>query len=200
MDSYYNTATPDLAKVKVEKHVTRTSKNYRRYAFTQSGVSPRGVPGYGEGLVLVDSDEHDTEGHITEDLDLRIKMVDKRLKKGELLKDKVVPPEFKGPKDYQSLIVCWGSTFHIAEEAVQKLERDDVALLHFKQVHPLPDQTADYLQMAKQTIIVENNATSQFARLIKLQTGIEIDNKILKYNGLSFTVEELTEKLREVFN
>jgi len=200
MDSYYNTAAPDVAKVKVEKHIIQTSKGYQRYAFTKSGVSPRGVPGYGEGLVLVDSDEHDTEGHITEDLDLRIKMVDKRLKKGELLKDKVVPPEFKGPKDYQSLIVCWGSTFHIAEEAVQKLERDDVALLHFKQVHPLPDQTADYLQMAKQTIIVENNATSQFARLIKLQTGIEIDNKILKYNGLSFTVEELTEKLREVFN
>ena len=200
MDSYYNTATPDLAKVKVEKHITRTSKDYQRYAFTKSGVSPRGVPGYGKGLVLVDSDEHDTQGHITEDFDLRVKMVDKRLKKGERLKADIIPPELTGPEDYKSLIVCWGSTYHVVEEAIQKLERDDVALLHFKQVHPLSDTTADYLQKAKQTIIVENNATSQFARLIKLQTGIEIDNKILKYNGLSFYVEELTEKLKEILD
>ncbi len=200
MDSYYNVAAPDVGKVKVEKHIVRTSKDYKRYAFTKNGVSPRGVPGYGEGLVLVDSDEHDTEGHITEDLDIRVKMVDKRLRKGELLKADVVPPDLKGPNDYKSLIVCWGSKYPIIEEAVQKLGRDDVALLHFKQVYPLSDQTVDYLQKAERTIIVENNATAQFAKLIKLNTGIEIDCKILKYNGLSFTVEELTEKLNEILN
>jgi len=200
MDSYYNTAAPDVAKAKVEKHITRTPKDYQRYAFTKTGVSPRGVPGYGEGLVLVDSDEHDTQGHITEDLDVRIKMVDKRLKKGELLKADIFPPELTGPEDYKSLIVCWGSTYDIAQEAVQKLDRDDVALLHFKQVYPLPDRIADYLQRAKQTIIVENNATSQFGKLIKLHTGIEMDSKLLKYNGLSFTVEELMEKLNEVLD
>jgi len=200
MDSYYNTAAPDVAKAKVEKHITRTPKDYQRYAFTKTGVSRRGVPGYGEGLVLVDSDEHDTQGHITEDLDVRIKMVDKRLKKGELLKADIFPPELTGPEDYKSLIVCWGSTYDIAQEAVQKLDRDDVALLHFKQVYPLPDRIADYLQRAKQTIIVENNATSQFGKLIKLHTGIEMDSKLLKYNGLSFTVEELMEKLNEVLD
>ncbi|MFC1635860.1 2-oxoacid:acceptor oxidoreductase subunit alpha [Planctomycetota bacterium] len=200
VDSYYNAAAPDVAKVKVEKHITRTSKDYQRYAFTQSGVSPRGVPGYGKGLICVDSDEHDTEGHITEDLDLRVRMVDKRLRKGELLKAEIFPPELTGPKDYKSLVFCWGSTYHIVEEALQVLGRDDVALLHFKQVYPLPDTMVDYLQKAQQTIIVENNATSQFAKLIKLHTGIEIDNKILKYNGLSFDVEELTEKLKEILN
>ncbi len=96
--------------------------------------------------------------------------------------------------------MCWGSTHNIAEEAVQKLGRDDVALLHFKQVYPLPNETAEYLQKAEKTIIVENNATSQFAKLIKLQTGIDIDRKILKYNGLSFFVEELAEKLKEALN
>jgi 2-oxoglutarate ferredoxin oxidoreductase subunit alpha len=200
MDSYYNTAAPDLSKAKIEKYVTRTKKDYRRYEFTKSGVSPRGVPGFGTGLLAVDSDEHDTEGHITEDLDLRIRMVDKRLKKGELLKKDNIPPELTGAKNYKNLIVCWGSTHNIAEEVVQRLGRDDVALLHFKQVYPLPDQTAGYLQKAEKTIIVENNATSQFAKLIKLHTGIDIDNKILKYNGLSFFVEELTEKLKDVLN
>jgi 2-oxoglutarate ferredoxin oxidoreductase subunit alpha len=199
-DSYYNTAAPDVAKVKVEKHITRTSENYQRYAFTRSGVSPRGVPGFGEGLILVDSDEHDTKGHITEDLDLRVKMVDKRLKKAELVKDDMLPPQLTGPANCKSLIVCWGSTYNIIEEALQKLGRDDVTLLHFKQVYPLPEETADYLKKARQTIIVENNATSQFAKLIRLHTGIEIENKILKYNGLSFYVDELAENLKNVLN
>ncbi|MHC4440317.1 MAG: 2-oxoacid:acceptor oxidoreductase subunit alpha, partial [Planctomycetota bacterium] len=74
------------------------------------------------------------------------------------------------------------------------------ALLHFKQVYPLTVQTAGYLQQAKKIIIAENNATSQFAKLIKLQTGIDIDKKILKYNGLSFFVEELAEKINEALS
>lgn len=200
IDSYYNTPTPDLSKLKIEKHLTKTKKDYRRYEFTKRGISPRGVPGFGDGLVVVDSDEHDTEGHITEDLDLRIKMVDKRLNKGELLKKDKIPPELTGAKNYKNLIVCWGSTHNIAQEALQKLGRDDVALLHFKQVYPLPEETVEYLQKAKRTIIVENNTTSQFAKLIKLHTGINIDKKILKYNGLSFFVEELAEKLKEALN
>jgi len=200
IDSYYNTAAPDLSKLKIEKHITRTKKDYQRYELTKNGVSPRGIPGFGNGLVAVDSDEHDTEGHITEDLDLRIRMVDKRLKKGDLLKKDNVPPELTGPKNYKNLIVCWGSTQNITEEALRMLGRDDAALLHFKQVYPLPEETSEYLQKADKTIIVENNATSQFAKLIRLQTGIEIDKKILKYNGLSFFVEELAEKLKKALS
>jgi len=200
MDSYYNTAAPDLSQVKPDRHVIRTGKDYQRYAFTESGVSPRGVPGFGEGLVVVDSDEHDTEGHITEDFDLRIRMVNKRLRKYDLAAGDGVGPELVGPEDYKNLIVCWGSTYHIVAEAVRNLGRDDLALLHFKQVYPLPQQTARYLKKAQKTIIAENNATAQFAKLIKLRTGIEIEYKILKYNGLSFYVEELTEKLNEVLS
>jgi 2-oxoglutarate ferredoxin oxidoreductase subunit alpha len=167
---------------------------------TDNGISPRGIPGYGKGLVAVDSDEHDEAGHITEDLGLRVEMVDKRLKKFELLKDETIPPELVGSEDYKNLIVCWGSTYNVVKEAVTNLGRDDTAFLHFKQVYPLPDQTSDYLKKAKRIIIVENNATSQFAKLIKLHTGIEINDRILKYNGLSFYVEELTEKLNDLLN
>ncbi|MHC4679172.1 MAG: 2-oxoacid:acceptor oxidoreductase subunit alpha [Planctomycetota bacterium] len=198
MDSYYNTAAPDLSHVRNDRHIVRTGKDYQRYAFAESGISPRGVPGFGEGLVVVDSDEHDTQGHITEDLELRIRMVDKRLRKLESLKGDAVPPELVGGDDYKILIVCWGSTYHIAAEAMRNLGRDDAALLHFKQVYPLPGGTAGYLEKAEKTIIVENNATSQFGKLIKLQTGIEIENKILKYDGLSFCVEELAGKLNDV--
>lgn len=198
MDSYYNTTVPDLSQISTERHIIRTSKDYQRYAFTESGISPRGVPGFGEGLVVVDSDEHDTEGHITEDLDLRIRMVNKRLRKYDQAAGDGVCPTLVGPEDYRNLVVCWGSTYHIVAEAVRTLGRDDLALLHFKQVYPLPQETARYLLRAEKKIIVENNATAQLAKLIKLRTGVDIEYKILKYNGLSFYVEELIEKLNEV--
>ncbi|MCH8120636.1 MAG: 2-oxoacid:acceptor oxidoreductase subunit alpha [Planctomycetes bacterium] len=200
VDSYYNTACLDLSETNIEKHIIKTAVDYKRYKLTANGISPRGIPGFGEGLVVVDSDEHDEAGHITEDLDLRTEMVDKRLKKLELLKNETIPPELAGPEDYKNLVVCWGSTYDIVREAVKKLGRDDIAFLHFKQVYPLPSETSNYLQKAQRTIMVENNATSQFAKLIKLHTGIDIKDKILKYNGSSFYVEELAEKLNELLN
>ena len=198
LDSYYNIASLDLSDIKVEKHFIKTQKNYKRYELTDNGISPRGIPGFGEGLVAVDSDEHDTEGHITEDLDLRIKMVNKRLKKAESIKAQIPPPELVGPENYKTLIVGWGSTYNIISEAVSKLAKSDVAFLHFSQLYPLHSKTADYLEQADKTVIIESNATGQFAKLIKLHTGIDFDKKILKYSGLSFTVEEVTENLKDV--
>jgi len=200
VDSYYNTVRPDLSDINIEKHIIKTDVDYKRYKLTDNGISPRGIPGYGKGLVAVDSDEHDEAGHITEDLGLRVEMVDKRLKKFELLKNEAIPPKLVGSEDYKNLIVCWGSTYNVVKEAVKNLGRDDTAFLHFKQVYPLPNETSDYLQKARRIIIIENNATSQFAKLIKLHTGIEIKDRILKYDGLSFYVEELTEKLNDLLN
>lgn len=200
VDSYYNTAFLDLSDINIEKHIVKTEVDYERYKLTATGISPRGIPGFGQGLVVVDSDEHDQAGHITEDLGLRTKMVNKRLRRFQLLKNEIIPPELVGPESYKNLVVCWGSTYNIVGEAVKNLGRDDVALLHFKQVYPLPSETKDYLHKAEKTIIVEGNATSQFAKLIKLNTEFDIKERILKYNGLSFYVEELTEKLNELLN
>jgi 2-oxoglutarate ferredoxin oxidoreductase subunit alpha len=197
IDSYYNIPRLDPGKVPVEKHIVETSKDYRRYAFAEDGVSPRGVPGYGEGLVVVDSDEHDEEGHITEDLDLRVQMVDKRLAKGDALGEEVIPPELIGPQDYRNIVVCWGSTYHPVKEALEQMGRDDTAMLHYKQVYPLHESTVDYLCAADRTIIVEGNATGQFANMISLYAGIDIDEGILKYNGLPFSVEEIVTHLKE---
>jgi len=195
IDSYYNVAPFDLSGVNVDGHIVKTEKDYQRYELTADGVSPRGIPGYGKGLVVVDSDEHDTQGHITEDLDLRVRMVDKRLKKKESLKRETIDPELIGPNDYKTLVICWGSSYHGVVEAVRNLARDDVAILHFKQVHPLPEKTAAYLEKAQRTVIIEGNATGQLAKQIRLYTGIDIDDRILKYNGLSFSVEEVADRL-----
>jgi len=198
IDSYYDAPAFDLSQAGVERHVVRTTKDYRRYVITQDGASPRGVPGYGEGLVVVDSDEHDEQGHITEDLDLRVRMVNKRLAKGELLDADVVPPTLIGPQDYKNLVICWGSTYHPVKEAIAQLGRDDTAMLHYSQVYPLHSGTADYMTRADRTIIVEGNATGQFARLVELHAGVPADELLLKYNGLNFGVEELVDRLNEL--
>jgi len=197
-DMYYNMPEPDLSKLKVERYIVKTGKDYERFGFTESGISPRGIPGYGEGFVDVDSDEHDENGHITEDFDVRKKMVEKRLKKmGSIMKE-IVPPELYGNENYQSLVVGWGTNYSVVKEALEYMGRDDVSFLHFSQVYPLHPDTAGYLTRAKNLILIENNATAQFGKLIKLYAGIDIQNKILKYNGLPFTVEEVVYYLNEL--
>jgi len=198
LESHYNIPSLDLERTPLMKHFVETKRGYKRYQLTEAGLSPRGIPGFGEGLVVLDSDEHDEEGHITEDLDLRIKMVNKRLKKLDLLMKDVLPPVFVGPENYEILIVGWGSTYHAIREALERLGTKDVAFLHFKQVYPLHPNTLTHLKKAKKTVIVENNGTAQFGRLIRLETGFNMDREILKYNGLPFSVEELGERLKSI--
>jgi 2-oxoglutarate ferredoxin oxidoreductase subunit alpha len=198
LDSYYNIPSLDLPPGKTERHILKTGKAYKRYELTESGLSPRGIPGFGVGLVSADSDEHDEEGHITEDLDLRTKMVNKRLRKLDLIKQEAILPVLIGNDNYKTLVVGWGSTYHPIKEALDSLKREDISFLHFKQVYPLHPSTSSYLAKAQKIVIVENNATSQFGKIIQHETGIEIKKKILKYNGIPFSVEEILKELRSL--
>ena len=200
IDSLMNLPLLDISDTRDENHVVKTHKGYKRYELTEDGISPRGIPGFGEGLVGVDSDEHDEEAHITEDLILREKMVDKRLKKLDSIKKEIVPPELVGSSNYKVLITGWGSTYNVVREALQELGREDISFLHFKQVYPLYEGTRDYLHKAQKNIIIENNATSQFGKLIKLYTGVDIEAKILKYNGLAFSVEEVAAEIKKILS
>ncbi|MCE5249365.1 2-oxoacid:acceptor oxidoreductase subunit alpha [bacterium] len=198
IDSYYNIPQLDISDGKIDRHIVETDTGYKRYAFSDSGISPRGIPGLGKGLVVVDSDEHDEEGHITENHDMRIRMMDKRLKKLDAVVNEAVPPELIGKKDASTVVICWGSTFPIVREAVERLSRNDMAVLYFKQVYPLHPGTGSFFKHARKRVIVENNATSQFGRLLKLHADIDITTRILKYDGLPFSVEELEKRLLEV--
>jgi 2-oxoglutarate/2-oxoacid ferredoxin oxidoreductase subunit alpha len=197
-DSYYNIGQFDLSKVKVEKSITKTSPDYSRYKLTKNGISPRGIPGYGDGLVVADSDEHDEEGHITEDLELRKTMVDKRMAKLVEINKECISPDLIGGSDYKILVVCWGSNLNMVKDAVSELGNKDVSILHFTQVFPLHPDTLKYLKKAKKVVMIENNSTSQFAGIIKLTTGFDINEKILKYDGLPFSVEELKARLERI--
>lgn len=186
-----------LKRPTLEKHIVKTGKEYLRYAYTKTGVSPRGIPGYGEGLVVVDSDEHTEDGHLTEDLETRVKMTDKRMRKTESMWKEIVLPLASGSKKGKIIVVGWGSTQGVIQEALEKSGRDDISTLHFRQVYPLPKDVASYFEQAEKIIVVENNFTGQFANLLKLH-GIRVTDTILKYDGEPFSTEELTEKFRKL--
>lgn len=197
-DVFYNQPIFDLDDIEIEDYIFKTDSDYKRYEFTEDGISPRGIPGFGDGLVIVDSDEHDEEGHLTEDLDIRTKMVDKRLKKLEKIQDEAVPPKLIGGDNYSNLVVGWGSTYGAIKEALDNMGDNKTSFLYFRQLYPLHDSTGELLKRADKTMIFENNAQGQFAELIKLKTGFEIDKKVLKYNGMPFSVEEVEENINKL--
>ncbi|MFO7914425.1 MAG: 2-oxoacid:acceptor oxidoreductase subunit alpha [Candidatus Krumholzibacteriales bacterium] len=199
MDSYYNTSPFELSGFEVNRNIVKTGQGYKRYQLTEDGISPRGIPGYGEGLVCVDSDEHDEKGHITEDLEMRNRMVEKRLKKLDSIRKEAEEPALYGGTDYHNLVICWGSTLNIVREAVQILSAENTSVLHFSQVNPLHDKTAEIINKAETVSVVENNATAQFARLLENRTGVKIGHNVLKYDGLSFASDTLAGKLKEIF-
>ncbi len=198
IDSYYCVPDFDLEADGAEDHIVRTAPGYRRYVFTDDGVSPRGIPGFGKGLVCVDSHEHTEEGHITEEKELRNRMVEKRMGKMDLIARDSIPPTLIGPEDYRVLVVCWGSNYYIAAEAVDLLGKDDIAVLHFSQVFPLPLETSELINRAEVVVLVENNFTGQFGRLLRARAGLEIHHSIHQYDGRPFCSESLAGKILQV--
>ncbi|MFX0204806.1 MAG: 2-oxoacid:acceptor oxidoreductase subunit alpha [Candidatus Hodarchaeota archaeon] len=199
INSMYN-VPPFPSDLPVEKAFIETSQDYIRYQFTQNGISPRGIPGYGKALIRVDSHTHTEDSRITEDPEIRKKSVDKRVKKLKAIQEESIPPILNGNKDYDILVIGWGSTYHLINEAVKMLaeRKNNLSFLHFSQVYPLHQSVENYLQWANKTIIIENNPTSQLGQLITRETGVKIDESVLKYNGYPFSVEEIKERLNQI--
>jgi 2-oxoglutarate ferredoxin oxidoreductase subunit alpha len=191
MDSHFTCERPELRVVPPDGFTVPSDESYRRYAWSEDGISPRALPGYGKGRVRLDSDEHDVHGFITEDFDTRKGMMDKRLRKEKGILEESWKPNLYGNPDADLLVVCWGSTLYPAREALEYMENRDLALLHFSQVYPLPEEWKSFLENRKSILAVEGNATGQFARYLEFRFEIMFDEVYLKYNGLPFSVEEL---------
>ncbi|MEM4245859.1 MAG: 2-oxoacid:acceptor oxidoreductase subunit alpha [Candidatus Bathyarchaeia archaeon] len=172
---------------------------YRRHEATQSGVSPRLIPGAKGGLVVTDSDEHTEDGHITERADVRSRNVEKRMKVLELVRREISPPVLYGPADAEAVLVGWGSTYGALREAVDSLNRESgrAAMLHFSEVWPFPTEAAaGLLGSGKRLVAVEGNAQGQMARLIRAETGVKIPYRVLRYDGRPLTPGYILEKVR----
>ena len=203
-DATYTTKAFDPEKIQMsvpESDYTGHGE-YLRYRYMENGISPRLIPGKTEQLVSSDSDEHDEHGRIAESAEVRTRMMEKRMKKLEILKQELQEPEFIGEKSFQTLLIGWGSVWGAMEEAVRLLNQDKngnaYAALVFGDIYPLPTKLLrEKAAEASRIIDVEQNATGQLAALIQEETGIICDDKILRYDGRQISGEEIAEQVRK---
>jgi 2-oxoglutarate ferredoxin oxidoreductase subunit alpha len=191
----------------MRRHVVRGAQvprtpegRYFRYAVTADGVSPMAVPGEPGITVVAGSDEHTEDGHLTEDHDARIRMVEKRRRKGEALARRTLPPLVSGPPNGEAVLIGFGSTKEAIEETRRILAREGIAVaaVHLRQVWPFPaKEMAEIVPRYTVALTVENNITGQLARLIRRESGAEIEGTISRYDGLPFTPETLAPEARK---
>jgi 2-oxoglutarate ferredoxin oxidoreductase subunit alpha len=172
--------------------------DYKRYSNTDTGVSPLAFPSNKEAIIKVNSYEHDEYGITTEVPEVIKSMYEKRLRKEKYLIeeiDKYEAVKIYGDKDALTALICWGSNKGVCVEVAQNLGLKVVQPLVLS---PFPvKQFQDSLKGVKKLINVETNATAQLAGIIR-GYGFSVDEKILKYDGRPFTVEELEERVKEV--
>jgi len=198
-DMRTNTTPLDRAPRPIDRHILADPPpDYLRYTITPDGVSPRALPGSAAYLVA-DSDEHGEDGHITEDLNVRVQMQEKRLRKLEGMRREALAPERYGPERAEHLLICWGSTYGPCREAVGLLNQRDIsaAMLHFSQVWPLnvgAARAAIASTGARRITVVEGNATGQFASLLREEQVLGECELMPKYDGLPFTGEEIARR------
>lgn len=175
---------------------------FKRFAFTENGVSPRAVPGTPNCIYAVSTDEHKEDGDLDESGENRIKMVDKRakklltLKKESLTTDDVIG--VYGAADADLTIVSWGSTKGPILEAVDlaAARGKKVNFLQIKCVLPFPAaEVTEVLKKAKKTLMIETNSEAQMAGVIAQNTGIIIRDKFLRYDGRPFHPAQILEKI-----
>lgn len=194
----------DLNKVKIERYISNNpvgDDEYKRYKVTESGISPRLIPGkVKNAVVIIDSDEHNEEGHITESADVRIAQMDKRFRKLSSIKNELQEPEYFGSDDIDILLIGWGSTYGALKDGIKILNANGIkaGALSFGDIYPLPtEKLTKYKNICKKIINVEQNFTGQLGKLVAQETGILMDYSILKYDGRQIIGSEIADKVKK---
>jgi 2-oxoglutarate ferredoxin oxidoreductase subunit alpha len=212
-EDYKTTELFDQSNLKIErgKLLSQEELNkiseYKRYLNTEDGISPRAIPGQLNGVHCAPSTEHDEAGFSHEASDALMTpevvkiMLDKRMRKLSSIEKEIKPPKLYGSSDADLTLVSWGSTKGPIFEAMKLLEKDGIKVnfLQILYLSPFPAQAViETLSKAKTIVDVENNFTAQLASLIREKTGIEIQHKILKYDGRPFYPNFIYKKLKEL--
>jgi len=203
--SYATIDPPDLSQVTIDRGMLFSEKQdnpseYMRHRLTRSGISPRAFPGLGKALVVTDCDEHDEEGHLTEDPGQRTAQVQKRLRKISPLSRQTSTLEKYGSRGAETTLIGWGSTYGAIHEAVDILRKGgaSVDMLHLNELWPFPKKAViDAIRKARYSYAVESNATGQVAQLLKAETGYDVSGRILKFDGRPFTPAYIAEAVRK---
>jgi 2-oxoglutarate ferredoxin oxidoreductase subunit alpha len=203
--SYATVDWLDLSQVTIDRGMIYSGEaddplDYMRHRITKSGISPRALPGLGKALVVTDCDEHNEEGHLTEDAQERMAQVQKRLRKLLPLKKESGTPRKYGSRGAETTLIGWGSTYGAIHEAVDILhgEGASVNMLHLNELWPFPTKAvSDAISKARNSRVIENNATGQLAQLIRAETGHNVTGRILKFDGRPFTPAYIAEAVRK---
>lgn len=183
---------------------------FKRYLYTESGVSPRVIPGLKGFQYIAGSDDHTEDGTLISDVlsgipqyvEERRKMMDKRMRKLDGLRKNTSPPELWGPKDADLTIVSWGSSQGPVREAIARFNAQGqrkVNSLEYFDLFPFhAEETKRMLGASNETLAVEANYTGQFSRLLTAETGIELDHHLNKYDGEPFEPREIVARIKEV--
>ncbi len=184
----------------VEEAKNMKDGEYLRFKITESGVSPRALPGYPNCIYTAATDEHAEDGDLDESAENRIAMVDKRKRKLETLQredlDEKEMVELYGPADADLTIVGWGSTKGPILEAIDGM---NVNFLQIKYASPFPAEAVEkVLSRAPKALLVENNEEGQMGGLIREFTGVKIDEKLLRYDGRPVNAPEIFSRIKEL--
>ena len=180
--------------------------DYRRFRLTPNGISPRAVLGMRGTIFWNTGDEHDENGHITEDPTLRVLMMTKRMGKlGLALEEIPADDQFRyyGDADAETVVVSWGSTKGAILDAMDVLrgEGRKIGFLQFRLLHPFPAQRASRLLQGRTNLVdVEMNYSSPLVGLIREHTGIAVTHAIVKFQGRAMSCNELRDALAAVLD
>ena len=171
-DSYLTVKPFDLERVDINRGCvvsgSEAGDDYLRYRFTEDGISPRLYPGFGEGVVVSAGDEHDEKGHLIEDGDTRVRMMEKRMAKMELVEQEALEPVVFGEEEPEIVLIGFGSTKGAIRETVEILRRRGykAQAVHLPQVYPFPADLETILHGPGRKFFVESNFTGQLESLI----------------------------------
>jgi 2-oxoglutarate ferredoxin oxidoreductase subunit alpha len=181
-----------------------TNGSYKRYKITESGVSPRAVPGVPGHVHTVATDEHMEDGVLISDEFTnpikRREMMEKRMRKVAGIEAAVPPPVLCGPRDAEVTLIGWGSTKGVIEEACEILTEQGIPSnqLQIRWLVPLHGEAIlEILKASRHTILVENNYSGQFARYLRSETSFVPDGHIRKYDGEPFMPHHIVEAVKE---
>ncbi|HEU4759911.1 MAG TPA: 2-oxoacid:acceptor oxidoreductase subunit alpha [Dehalococcoidia bacterium] len=190
----FRTAGIDRGATLTYEELERLTDGYKRFELSDDGISPRAILGHPKGVFAASTDEHDEYGHITEEIENRRRMMHKRMRKLEIAEGEMRTPALYGPQEAEVTLVCWGSTYGPCREAADEINAagGSANVLQFTDLWPLPaEPAAAALRSCRRTVAVEQNYTSQLARLVRMTTGIQVDQTLTKYDGRPFAPEEI---------
>jgi 2-oxoglutarate ferredoxin oxidoreductase subunit alpha len=181
-----------------------TNGGYKRYKITDSGVSPRAVPGVPGHIHTVATDEHQEDGVLISDEFTnpakRRAMMEKRMRKVAGIEAAVAPPMLSGRCDADVTLIGWGSTKGVIEEACELLNEQGIAANHLQIRWLVPlhgEAILEILRGSRHTVIVENNYSGQFARYLRSETSFVPSGHIRKYDGEPFMPHHIADAVKE---